>query len=329
MKKSKIVILAGVFLLLLSAQAHACPGRLFNPITDIDYKGFFPVTIGGFTVAGFGQEDTPPTSDAPVCFCPDRPPPLDVLPGIPVSFWEPVYLIEVVRNPYCFPSLGGMDLSQTIQGFGTNSRTEEYAHHHAFYHVHFYAYPVFYLLKLANDFACLQSGEFDLSYITELDPAWNLPELSALLTPEIFLFANPASIAVCATDCSGATAGFPLDPLFWCAGCWGGIYPLNGALSGGDASPLQASALIASRLLFRLHRQGLLLGTVGEVGLCNKYPMPIMRKSQYKLQLAYPKVGKVFQIGRSEFVWGTASTFPVAGEDFVYVVWRKRECCVF
>jgi len=325
-KKGWIGVLFFVCLLLFVEvqNIYACPGNVFNPITDVDWMGVFPIKIGGVTVAGFGQEDTRTVSVNPVCVCSDPLPRV----GIPVSFWEPVRLLEVVRQPYCFPSLGGLDLSTTIQGFGSNSETQETDEHHAFYQVHYYVYPLFYLLELVMNFACLETSGYDLGYITELDPLWNSPELAALLTPEAFLFANPASIAVCAADCVAATAGFPLDVLFWCGGCWGGFYPLNGALSAGNASPQQASALVASRMLFKLHREGLLWGSVGDQGLCGYYPMPIMMKSQYKLQLAYPKRGNVFPIGRSDVAWGVGASFPVAGEDFLYVVWRKRDCCV-
>ena len=48
----------------------------------------------------------------------------------------------------------------------------------------------------------------------------------------------------------------------------------------------------------------------------------------YKLQLAYPKVGNVFPIGRSDYAWGFGASYPVRGEDFVYVIWRKRDCCL-
>ncbi len=319
-----IAILVSLSLWTGAQDASACPGRIFNPITDVDWMGVFPIKIGGVTVASFGQEDTDTVGVNPICLCSDPLPRI----GIPVSFWEPVRILEVVRDPYCFPSLGGVDLSSTIQGFGTNSGTQATDEHHAFYQVHYYVYPLFNLLELIMDFACLETNGFDLGYLTELDPLWNSPELATLLTPEAFLFANPASIAVCSADCAAATAGFPLDVLFWCSGCWGGFYPLNGALSAGNVSPQQASALMASRMLFKLHREGLLWGSVGGQGLCGNYPMLVMRKSQYKLQLAYPKRGSVFPIGRSDYVWGTGASYPVAGEDFIYVVWRKRDCCV-
>ena len=322
------IFLVSLFLFAGTIEASACSGQIFNPITDVDWLGIFPIKIGGVTVGGFGQEDTDTVDVSPICFCEDRPPPLNLVPGIPVSFWEPVRILEVVREPYCFPSLGGMVLSYTIQGYGTNSGTQATDEHHAFYQVHYYVYPLFYVLELVLDFACLERSNFDLGYLTELDPLWNNPELAALLTPEAFLFANPVSIAVCAADCAAATAGFPIDALFWCGGCWGGFYPLNGALSAGNVSPQESSALVAGRMLFKLHREGLLWGTVGVKGMCQNYPMPIMRKSQYKLQLAYPKRGHVFPIGRSDYVWGFGASFPVRGEDFVYVVWRKRDCCV-
>ncbi|WP_238339218.1 TraU family protein [Candidatus Manganitrophus noduliformans] len=69
-------------------------------------------------------------------------PPLNVVPGIPVSFWVPVCLIEVVRS-LLLPVPGGVDLSPTIQGFGSNTTTESHGIHHAFYPVHFYAYLIF------------------------------------------------------------------------------------------------------------------------------------------------------------------------------------------
>lgn len=320
-----VTVLLSQTFLVPGESIAACTGRIFNPITDVDWMGVFPIKIGGVTVAGFGQEDTDTVNISPICFCADRPPPLNAVPGIPVSFWEPIRLLEVVRDPYCFPSLGGVDLSETISGYGTNQSPDA---GQAFYHVHDYVYPLFALLELVTDFACLEQTGFDLAYMTELDPFWNNPELGLLLNPEATLFANPISITACTGDCAAATAGFPLDPLFWCAGCWGQLYPFTGYTGRAGAGPNQASALIATRFIAKMHREGLLFGSVGAEGLCGNYPMPIIKKSQYKLQLAYPRAGKVFPVGRSQLVWGWGVTYPVAGEDFVYVLWRKRDCCV-
>ena len=121
----------------------------------------------------------------------------------------------------------------------------------------------------------------------ELDPTWNDEELSFLLNPEAVLFTGLPAQAACAADCAAASAGLPLDGLFWCAGCQGGMYPLTGTVSA-HVGGVQASLLAAERMVFRLHRLGLAWGTSGAAALCSPYPMPIIKKSQYRWQMSQP-----------------------------------------
>ena len=95
----------------------------------------------------------------------------------------------------------------------------------------------------------------DIAWTSELDPAWLDDELSFLLNPEAALFANLPAQAACAADCAAASAGLPLDPMFWCAGCQGGMYPLTGNVAA-HVGGVQASLLAAQRLVYRLHRRG-------------------------------------------------------------------------
>jgi hypothetical protein len=83
-----------------------------------------------------------------------------------------------------------------------------------------------------------------VAYITELDPLWNADELSFILNPEAILFGNPIAQAACAADCVAATAGFPLNPLFWCGGCQGSLYPFTGnnPAHNGVSQPFDGSA---------------------------------------------------------------------------------------
>ena len=87
-----------------------------------------------------------------------------------------------------------------------------------------------YWLEVLLDFACLEQGGFDLAYLTEVDPLWKDDELTLIINPDAILFANPLAIAACAADCVAASIGFGLAPLFWCAGCQGGLYPMDGYL---------------------------------------------------------------------------------------------------
>ncbi|KCW37341.1 traU family protein, partial [Acinetobacter baumannii 1032359] len=131
-----------------------------------------------------------------------------------------------------------------------------------------------------------------------------------------------------------ASAGFGSNGLFWCAGCNGSIYPLNGNV-GAHVSHIQASSLIAQRLAAKMHRQFLTWGTNGEAGLCGVYPQPIMDKTAYKYQMLYPVAqtkkinGKCCQpFGRTTSVWGAGKSWPVTGEHFSYELFRKKNCCL-
>lgn len=346
--QARYLWLAAVISLLLPAVAAAglCTGRILNPITDICWKCVFPITVGGVPVASFSQEDFSEAKvSSPVCTCP-APPPLFVRSGVTISFWEPVRIVEVTREPYCFISIGGVKLAPGVLAPGGTIKDVAAPGNKvtstAFYQVHYYIYPVAALIDMVTKSACMDpTPTFDLGYVTELDPLWASDELAFILNPEAVIFANPIAQMACAADCVAASAGFPLTPLFWCAGCQGSMYPLTGNIqssavtTGGVAS----SALLVQRMLYKLHRQGLLWGSIGGGALCGKYPMPIVTKGQYKTQLTYP-VPETFgagplspfccqPLGRTDALWGLGKEYPVKGEDFAYLIWRKRNCCAF
>lgn len=323
--------LMGVVVLLLGSSVPAAPsatchGKFMNPITDICWSCVFPLTIAGARIWSEDQEDTPNPSTA-VCAC-TTPPRI----GVSVGFWEPVRLVESVRHPWCFPSLGGLSLDPGVHAprHGGDAHSGKGG---SFYQAHWYINPVLYWLEVLLEDVCLESGQFDLAYMTELDPLWNDSELTFILNPDVALFANPIAQAVCAADCVAATAGFPIDSLYWCAGCQGSIYPLNGWVAthiGG----VQASTLITQRMTAKMHRELLIWAGSGTTGECGYYPQPLMAKSNYKMQMVYPipntnKIDKrcCQPYGRTTAVWGAGKEYPFKGEDFAYMVFRKRNCC--
>ena len=185
------------------------------------------------------------------------------------------------------------------------------------------------------DWLCLQdSGAGDLTmWLSEFEASWMDTETQMLMHPEAVLFANPIAQAACAIDCVAASLGFPLDPLFWCSGCQGSMYPYSGTV-GSHVGEVQASLLASNRILAKMHRMMRENKTSGDDAgtMCQPKPWPIIIKSQYKTQMIYPKPQTDGEhacapIGRSSTLWGAGNAFPNTGEDFAYVLWRKRNCC--
>jgi len=302
-----------------------CKGKFFNPITDIDWWGIFPIKIGGVTVFK-SKIDTPPTpTGSPICIC-GKPPTLKI--GIKVSFWDPGRLIETVKDPWCFPTLG-LGLSST-GGFlgGTSDDTEE--SNLTFAQAHWIWIDVFQLVGMFVDFSCFDPITFDIAYITEIDPTWNSDITGFLLNPEALLFANPVAQIACSADAVASSLGIPLSPLFWCMGSWGSAYPLTGHYNGKDI--VKANAGIAARMIYKLSRELLLWDPA--VSYCYKIPVPIWIKSHYRLQEARPlRSPWVVPIGRSGLMWAEGHNPPVYGgwgasDNFLWVLFKEMKCCI-
>ena len=318
-----VLMIISLLLSLFPLQAN-CVGRFINPITDVCWKCLFPLKIAGITVMRGGPDPSSPRT--PICTCNTPFPRV----GIPVAFWEPARLVDVTRTPYCLVSMGATQLMHTgSRGRGDVEQDPDTVTKKSFYQVHWYAYPLLYWLEVLVDFVCLERTQIDLVYLTELDLLWHDDEKNAILNPEAALFGKVIAQAACAADCAAASVDLPLDPLFWCGGCQGSLYPFTGTLDAHTGG-VQASLLIVQRLIARLHREGLLWGYSGKAGLCGKYYMPFIRKSQYRTQMTYPipQTRSCHPLGHTETLWGAGKEFPYKGSDFAYLIWRKRDCCV-
>src|SRR5215510_4882271 len=314
----------------VAAGSALCQGRFPNPITDICWSCILPLSIGSARIGNFGGQEDIDNPAQPVCTCTVNP-----VIGLSIGFWEPARHVEAVRRPFCLVTLGGVDLDPGIPAAeGARFTKAAYGDMNSFYQAHFYVNPAMFYLDVVTDFPCLERSSFDLAYLTEVDPLWNDDELTLILNPDAVLFANPVAVASCAADCVAASVGFGIRELFWCAGCQGTVYPIDGHINfhmGG----VRTSVLIAQRLTAKMHRELLAWGWHGSAGLCGPYFLPVMDKTAYKTQLTYPipntakEDGKCCQpFGRTTVVWGAGKEFPVRGEDFAYMLFRKRNCCV-
>lgn len=307
-----------------------CVGRFINPITDVCWKCIFPITVAGFEVTRSDKQGES-LSNKRICLCPKPGIPVPV-PGIPISFWEPVRLAEITRTPFCLVGMGGLQIGKSgVEGRGGVGYSDAGSTQQtSFYHLHWYTYPVITWLELITDWICLESQQLDVAWMSEFDPSWADDELNFLLNPEAALFGNPIAQAACAADCITASAGFPLESLFWCAGCQGGVYPFSGRVSAHEGG-VQASLLLTQKMLAKMHRVGFAKAYADKHDFCGKGYRPLLPKHQYKTQMVYPipetKNG-CKPLGRTTFIWGSGKEFPYKGEDFVHLIWKKKQCCL-
>ncbi|MBP6714059.1 MAG: TraU family protein [Aliarcobacter sp.] len=322
MKKSIFIFL--IFMQVNLFAVCAPTGALtVDIILKADYTAMFPLRIAGIPIIPGRIQDVGGSVSSPICICKDPIPRI----GIPVSFFEPSRLIEVVKDPYCFPSMG-FGLTTSGGALGGTSGDDGSGNQSTFYQAHYYIFPIYALLELLTDFICLQMTGFDMAYLTEVDPLWNNDTLSAILNPEALLFGNPVSNLACIADAVTSAVFEPIDALFWCKGSWGNAYPLTGQ-TGGDGY-VEGGASVAASLIYKLHRQLVLWGSWGQAGLCGYYPAPIWRKSAYRLQIVTP-IPSLYAttIGTTGMLWSFGKNPPFVGDNFSYLLFKKRECCAF
>ena len=303
----------------------ACEGRFVNPITDICWSCIFPLSLGSIKVSQGKVPDTANPS-MPIQICP-APPPLFRRIGLAIGYWEPMALTDVTRSPGCMVNLGFSlpAFGKTAQG---TAKKDEKQVNGAFYHVHWYKYPLTYWLNIIMSLACLQRGDLDIGYLSELDPTWDDDALSLILSPEALVVANPIAQGACAADAIKTVKGKPINALFWCAGSHGSLYPFTGFISD-EFSPQQSSVLLSERMAFKLHRQGMILNSIGEdQKVCKEYYSPIMPKDRFRYQMVnmHPDTKACHPFGRTVMVWEAGHASPNTRKNYGYLIWRKRNC---
>lgn len=352
----RICIKVILIVLVINMTASAADGKsdagcndakIFNGIVgDICWSCFLPIRL-----MGAGSKPDGAADSQPVCMCRDR-------AGVPefgyqLGMWKPARLIELVTTPWCSPSLGGIKLQDDLFSLGNGAKVaiDEDTPELANYQYHYFSFPIFEMLEILYLPNCGSDYvDFDLMYLSELDPTWQNDLLAIVLSPEAIIFANPIAKAWCTADCTLITSGKALESTYGCAGCDGSLYPFTGNVNYGD-DPVRVSSLLSQRILASLHRKGLARKTIGNDAMCKAEFWPMIPKSQYKLSMLYPvpeaKSDKnpmtdngtplaadrkkcCHPLGESVHKWATAAGGRVrpGKEDFVYMGWRYNDCCV-
>ncbi|WP_298637055.1 TraU family protein [uncultured Umboniibacter sp.] len=320
----------------MGASCHNSDLLTGKLITDLCWDCIFPIVLSGVPIGGDMANQPDDSPNAPFCFCDDD---LGVpLPGTGTSLWEPTKIIELTREPGCSQVLHTrfpMDrLNQGHHKIGGNTQQS------TFQHAKMYNAPLLQMLNMFSNFSCGVDGYFDLdlAYLSELDPTWDSDELAFFMTPEASLVAsNPLFTSSCAIDAAASTAAGadddalfkPLREMWWCSGSWGIFTPLTGNNVGSDSN-VTATSLMTAKLLYSLHRRGIMHRGNGADAMCEGVIDTTMDKQSYKFTLIHPipETESSHWMGASEFRWGLGRTIPAVGEDLIYYVWRRNDCCL-
>jgi len=312
-------------------KSRTCPdAKLFSNklITDVCWDCLFPIRVMGAKLGG-GSTPTK-AANKTMCVCFDNAGVPE--PGIGVGYWEPARMIEIVRESGCAPSLGGMSLPGTNRRHqGTTGADDGDSSDAGFYHYHYYAMPLLLMLDMFVSSGCFSDGmmDFDIMYLSELDPTWSNDQLAFFTNPEAALVATLPALAACTIDAATAAVGKVVDDMWWCAGAWGNLYPLSGVTTTSGFANM--TSLASAKALGALHRRGLAVRTMGEDAMCQERIIdPMFTRSQYKMSMFYPvaEAESSHVIGETVLNWGWGRMIPAAGEDALYMIWRWNDCCM-
>lgn len=266
-----------------------------------------------------------------ICWC-DRG--ILVLPGIAMSFWNNIGIVETSSIPYCFPSLStsiplkfgaSMSYGQRNTGkLGDNKMSAQ---------THYLTLSLLGLINEALSKLCLSFTEAPttgIDHMSEVSPWWQNDTWAVIFAPDSLLVANPIAQAACFADSVASVINRPLDFLYWCYGTWGSSYPNTVTVGSGDA--ISSFALLAARTIasqFKSLKITLASGKHMFKDFCQPIPTILMRKSVINIfpvsPILYPKR---FSIGASSFVWGPGQDMPIKNMGVMtWAVYQKRDCC--
>lgn len=329
-----------------------------NVFNDVCWDCF----LDNLTLFGVGNPPNGAADNGPVCSCTDSLGVPEI--GYPLSMWQPQRVVEVTTIPWCSVGLGGVRLQNSLKGsgFSNEAPTDNSRETKGFYQYHYFSYPIMMMLDMFIVPSCHTDYiDFDLMYISEIDPLHQNDLLAIMLNPEAIIFSNPIATAYCAYDCVQVTADNAQESAFPCAGCDGNLYPLTGNVYP-QPDPVAASSLIAQRALAGLHRKGLAKKTIGDAAMCDPEYAPMTPRSQYRFSMLHP-VPEASSGGAMDVVSGAESIGELAGSatgpdafgecchpmgmstarwcvpaggrkrpgrdtNYMYLIWNYRDCCI-
>ncbi len=212
--------------------------------------------------------------------------------GTLVTVWEPVRIIETVKDPYCMVSAGedsyddgtevpgegdnsgggGETESDPWINAGTHSDTGAQEDHSVFQNVHIILPDYIHQSIQQVDNRCWHSSVGNpMDYISEDDAAWSDDTIAAATYPLTSMAADYDMIMECERDAYSSQLGLPNSILFWCMGAWGSTYPMSGHYNNDEY--VTGNIALAARAIYIGGRTGRIHDAASYY--CYAGPMPL------------------------------------------------------
>lgn len=326
-----------------AAQAHCPASNIIGSgiISNVCWSCIFPLRISGITIFGSPQRRSGQDSngfalssrpqvpqgaaDDVVCICDTGPLPTI---GIPIGMWLPTELYETTLTPGCSSVLGGVQIGIADRLYlGTSGDPTSDLEQQSFNHIHTYSFPIVLLMELFTKCAASYS-DIDILYMSEIDPMYSDPIVAMYGNPMSVFGSSIVAQAACAADSVSSSLGRPIDDLFWCGGSWTTtMAPYTGYEHA--QGPVQFSSSTALKLLAMNAARGISRGKVGNDALCQAQYRPMVKRSHYRWQTAWPRAEgtRNHASGESILRWGAGRTIPGVAEMPIYLRWDWTDCC--
>lgn len=269
-----------------------CVGKMWNPITDLDFR-----LMGGIKIVGFAIMPTPDLGEPPkhqaqtICFCKDG---LDTGFGFGLTYWLPSYINDLARQSGCIGFLGGINV---LPGFISLTSGQEYGRNDlgkegsTSMQIHWaYADVAAIAGKSMFEKCGGVTSDLNIAYMTEPDFVFQNDVYSVIMTPQASILAAVPMLSqmTCGMEAIANTLGGWQD---WGVCAWEGTrLPYSGS-SISESSAQVTNMDVTVKFLSRQSLLGANLRTMGTDATCAPVRSAFYDPFQHRYQWSYP--GKV------------------------------------
>ena len=257
----------------------------------------------------------------------------DFLPAIQEQHLEPFANFSASPNPLTFVGLNTDSTDHIMgpkKGVTRKNSLQKEIDTASFQQINMLPFPIASIISFFDptNTICLSTDAIDTTYISDIDPLYHNDGLNNFWTliksPSRFLeLLVPIWEWRCLVDCLSETINVPLDAMWSCNGCSGGL----GSQDTGwqkNIEPMQNAEMLAYRLIHNFHERMKYMDISSDA--CESITSLTIKKSQYKISLGSAGQ-KPHYFGKIRFLTYDGKDSIKAKDEYSFFIWKKRKFC--